>query len=77
MFGPIGSIVAAILAFKKQVLFEMWVPELAGMLMLGSSIAMMGFVATGRLSLLPGVASALGAMIILVSSDELKAPQTA
>ena len=47
------------------------------MLMLGSSVAMMGFVATGRLSLLPGVASALGAMIILVSSDELKAPQTA
>jgi hypothetical protein len=72
MLGPIASIVMAILALKKQYLGVMWVPELAGMLMYGSGVAMMGFVATGRLSLLPAVCSALGGLFILFASDELK-----
>jgi hypothetical protein len=72
MFGPIACILAAIVAFKKQVVFDMWVPEIAGMFMILGSLAMMGFVATNRISLLPAVACALGGLILLVSSDELK-----
>ena len=72
MFGPIASILAAIIAFKKQSFSEIWVPELAGMLMFCGALAMFGFVATDRMTLLPGAVSALGALIILVASDELK-----
>src|SRR5262245_16297412 len=56
MFGPIASILGAIIAFKKQSLSEMWVPELAGMLMFCGALAMFGFVATDRMTLLPAAA---------------------
>jgi hypothetical protein len=72
MFGPIASILAALIAFKKQSFIQMWVPELAGMLMFCGALAMVGFVATDRMTLLPAAASALGALILLVASDELK-----
>ena len=72
MFGPIASILAAIIAFKKQSFSEIWVPEIAGMLMICGALAMVGYVATDRITLLPAAASALGGLIILVASDELK-----
>jgi hypothetical protein len=74
MLAPIVSILCAIFAFKKQYLTtaNMWVPEIAGMLMFVSSLVIIGFIATSRMTLLPGVACALGGLFILLASDELK-----
>jgi hypothetical protein len=80
MLGPIVSILAAVFAFKKQYLnfAGMWVPEIAGMMMYVSSLLIVGFIATNRISLLPAAACALGGLFILVASDELKrAPASA
>jgi hypothetical protein len=74
MLAPIVSILCAIFAFKKQCLAfaNMWIPEIAGMLMFGSGLVMIGFIATNRMTLLPGVVCALGGLFILLASDELK-----
>ena len=72
ILGPAGSIVSAAISLKKQMVGEFWLPELAGMLMFTSGLAMVGFLGTSGMTMLPGAMSLLGGLIILLATDELK-----
>ena len=72
VLGPIASIVCAVISFKKQMVGEFWLPELAGMAMFTSGLAMVGFLGTSGMTMLPGAMSLAGGLAILLATDELK-----
>jgi hypothetical protein len=70
--GPVGSILSAAISLMQRLLVDIWMSEVGGLVMFVSGLLMMGFVATSRMTLLPGVVSVAGSMLLLIASDEIK-----